>query len=132
MKKNLIIIFSFLLLAMIFLSFTVEKSPNLSPEGTVKSFQKAYEEKDFNLFKQLFAESYMKETFPDGEKDMRDFLTVGNLEFTDIHTIKKEENKAKIGFTTNFKNGEYSNENNWEITMQLQNSKWLIYKMNIN
>ena len=132
MKKNLIIIFSFLLLAMIFLNFTVEKSPNLSPEGTVRSFQKAYEEKDVNLFKQLFAESCMKENFPDGEKDINDFLTIGNLEFTNVHTIENEEKKAKVGFTSNFNNGEYSNQNNWEVTMQFQNSKWLIYKMDIN
>lgn len=132
MKKKLIIIFSFLLLAMVFLNFTVEKSPNLSPEGTVRSFQKAFEEKDFKLFKQLFAESYLKENFPNGDKDINNFLTVGNLEFSDIHTINKEEKKAKVGFITNISNGEYSNSNNWEVTIHLENSKWLIYQMDIN
>lgn len=132
MKKNLIIIFSFLVLAMIFLNFAVEKPPNLSPEGTVKSFQKAYDEKDIKLFKQLFAESYLKENFPNGDKDINNLLTIGDLEFTDIHMIKKEDTKAIVGFTTNFKNGEYSNQNKWEVTIQLQNSQWLIYQMDIN
>lgn len=132
MKKNLIIIFSFLVLAMIFLNFTVEKPPNLSPEGTVKSFQKAYDEKDIQLFKQLFAESYLKENFPNGDKDINNLLTIGDLEFTNIHMIKKEDRKAIVGFITTFNNGEHSNENKWEVTIQLQNSKWLIYEMNIN
>lgn len=119
------------MLAIIFLSFTVEKSPNLSPEGTVNNFQKAYEEKDFKLFKQLFAESYLKENFPNGDKDINNFLSFGTLEFTDIHTINKKEKDAKVGFITNINDGEDNRKLNWEVKICMEHSKWLIYQMDI-